>query len=1290
MNSTQKGTTMTHSKLPRWVAPALLAFSMLLPGQALSQMMCERPPSDPSQTGSCDGADGGEAQECGACVGGNAQGGSGGMMRASIQTPLVSLALSDKPLNYRPAKGPAVPLSFYYSQREAYQPSTFHYANLGPKWTYSGLSYVIDDPARPGEEVQRYKSGGGTRKFRKEDFDPATGRFAPDGRDGSVLVRLADRYERHWSDGTVESYAHSDGKGEFPRRFFLTERKDPAGNRLLFHYDAQNRLTAVEDATGKRTVLEYKHSDPLKITAIRDPFGRRAEIAYDNMGRLISVTDAVGLVSKVSYSGRGTFIDTLTTPYGVSRFASSNGVENRWVEITDPLGHTERVEARNEAPGIPDAEAQAPRVAGIVNSGLSRHNTFYWDATVYAKHKGDYTKAKVLHWRTEDGMAIGVLSSTKAPLESRQWYVYDPKAATTGSCAQPMSVSRVLPDGETQVAEFAWNAQGNRVMARDPVGRETQYEHAPNGIDLTALRQKSATGYETLAQITWNGQRRPVAITDAAGQTSKYTWNAAGQITGMTNALGASTKYEYNEVGQLIKIINPVGRLNHAYTYDAQGNLASSTDSGGYTVKQEYDGLNRVTKTMYPDGTSTEYTWDKLDVTRVKDRSGKLTHYQYDAARNLVEIKDPLRAIQFGYDAANRLVTLTDGNGNTTRWQRDLLGRVIGKHTPDNVKTLYAYDSAGRQVKRTDALGQEQHLAYGKDNNIIRVHYQSPRTPTPEVRFTWDAHYPRVSSLRDGTGETRYRYGPIGQPGALQLAAVENPSVDALQLRYGRTGRVEGWRLGAAGEDYVFDALGRTMGSSSALGEFNYGYSGDTGLLVKTSLSGTPIQYAYGHDSNTGDRRLKAIRNPEAARSFSYSNAPDFIINAMTETHQGQSITWEFGYDGIDRLHSAKRNGENYQYRLDAADNLIRISTPEGTRDYGHGTGNRIQKDFYQYDPVGNRVGDERYRYTWDAENRLIKIAYKDAPNKSTEFKYDGQSRRVAIVETDGVRKTETRYTWCGNVICQARDAQDKPIAYYFREGAYRTQGKDKKEYYAKDHLGSIRDVLDEKGNLLARYDYDPYGNLINKPAQQPEFGYAGMHYHAPSGLYLTKYRAYDPQSGRWLSRDPIEEAGGINLYAYVEGNPVSFVDPLGLFVTGTYDVAAKILTLTDTTTGVIISGGFFSGGSSGSLPIPNGSYDILDHPKNGFFRLESVDASYGDDRHDATGRTLFRLHRPGASLGCITASDNDAWEKIENLILSTSETDNVTVKSKSMNPFAPSTESLKRYGTITVINSSN
>jgi len=90
--------------------------------------------TDPGDSGATDPCD----ASCTQCTGGNASGGSDGMMRASVQTLLVSLAISDKPLSYRPAKGPAVPLSFYYSQREAYQPKTFHYANLGFKWTYSG------------------------------------------------------------------------------------------------------------------------------------------------------------------------------------------------------------------------------------------------------------------------------------------------------------------------------------------------------------------------------------------------------------------------------------------------------------------------------------------------------------------------------------------------------------------------------------------------------------------------------------------------------------------------------------------------------------------------------------------------------------------------------------------------------------------------------------------------------------------------------------------------------------------------------------------------------------------------------------------------------------------------------------------------------------------------------------------------------------------------------------------------------------------------------------------------
>ena len=196
-------------------------------------------------------------------------------------------------------------------------------------------------------------------------------------------------------------------------------------------------------------------------------------------------------------------------------------------------------------------------------------------------------------------------------------------------------------------------------------------------------------------------------------------------------------------------------------------------------------------------------------------------------------------------------------------------------------------------------------------------------------------------------------------------------------------------------------------------------------------------------------------------------------------------------------------------------------------------------------------------RHTTTPENRITALTesvqgqnrqwHYDAVDRLTSATgSDGNGRRVAAIEMEGEAQTETRHAWCGDRICQARNERDEALAYYFDEGEYRPQGG-ARTYYARDHLGSVRDMLDAEGKNLARYDYDPYGNFIDRPMKAPEFGYAGMRHHAPSGLYLTQYRAYDPRTGRWLSRDPIEEAGGINLYGYVKGNPIAYRDPLGL-----------------------------------------------------------------------------------------------------------------------------------------------
>ena len=102
--------------------------------------------------------------------------------------------------------------------------------------------------------------------------------------------------------------------------------------------------------------------------------------------------------------------------------------------------------------------------------------------------------------------------------------------------------------------------------------------------------------------------------------------------------------------------------------------------------------------------------------------------------------------------------------------------------------------------------------------------------------------------------------------------------------------------------------------------------------------------------------------------------------------------------------------------------------------------------------------------------------------------------------------------------------------------------------YYTRDHLGSVRELTTSAGSIAARYDYDPYGRpSLVQGSNLADFQYAGYYEHQTSGLNLTKYRAYDPNTAKWLSRDPIGESEGSNVYGYVSNKAVNRFDPLGL-----------------------------------------------------------------------------------------------------------------------------------------------
>jgi YD repeat-containing protein len=146
--------------------------------------------------------------------------------------------------------------------------------------------------------------------------------------------------------------------------------------------------------------------------------------------------------------------------------------------------------------------------------------------------------------------------------------------------------------------------------------------------------------------------------------------------------------------------------------------------------------------------------------------------------------------------------------------------------------------------------------------------------------------------------------------------------------------------------------------------------------------------------------------------------------------------------------------------------------------------------------------------YLWDAENRLVKISYADGVK--TEFQYDGLSRRARVTERNASNTitSDKRYVWSGgNQPSEERDATTNAVTKrYFPQGEQRIGGTDAGfYYYAKDHLGSIREITNSSGTIAARYDFDLWGKRTKLSGTlDSEVGFTGHHHHAKSGLVLT------------------------------------------------------------------------------------------------------------------------------------------------------------------------------------------
>jgi RHS repeat-associated protein len=397
---------------------------------------------------------------------------------------------------------------------------------------------------------------------------------------------------------------------------------------------------------------------------------------------------------------------------------------------------------------------------------------------------------------------------------------------------------------------------------------------------------------------------------------------------------------------------------------------------------------------------------------------------------------------------------------------------------------------------------------------------------------------------------------------------------------------------GVSGDERLQEIKNETP-ASAVLSQNDYTYAADNKIATwqQQTDSNTPLLWTEGYDA--ADQLTSAVLtnttiSSPAVRSDSYGydaagNATTFNVSGVSRSPSYNALnqltgstpggTRTVGFTGaLNEAVTLTVNGSaatvNSSHAFSGTASLTTASTnavftvPVVATD---AQGN-VRTNHYStvvpaeltYSPTFDADGNELTNgagqtYTWDAKNELMSIVYTAGSNSGnhTEFAYDAVGRRISIVERTGTTVgsgtvTSTKQlVWNGSTIAEERNVSNAVTKNFYAQGE-RISGTS--YYYTRDHLGSVREMTDSSGNIQARYDYDPYGRAtLVSGTNLSDFQYAGMYVHATSGLNLTKYRAYDPNTAKWLSRDPLGEGSDATLYSYVWNDPVDLMDPFGL-----------------------------------------------------------------------------------------------------------------------------------------------
>lgn len=1069
------------------------------------------------------------------------------------------------------------------------------------------VDQLLDDAARSGARLanlrpwvwiwpdgRRLTFDG--RGVLKRIETPAGERLVMEHDSGGRLTKVSDAFGRsmqleYWDEPSevLRAYGSDAVAGGERRRL---KSLSLAGRRIDYLYDAHGLLSEVRESGGAVRRYEYVQSGEVLLLAKR--WGRNGRLAaayaYDERGRAIS-------------SARGA--ESLSLEYRDGGAADLNEV---WVR---PAGGGEPTVYRwRTAPG---EDRQLVEAVGAGCASCPAANVRYrYDANGQVEQIDRLSPndaAQVIASQRLERDALGRLTARYEiePGERRliERYVYP----DDHPLAKPMRIERPsIAPGRLHVFSIAYNARGQPTRLEESgyaptlsagvfeeLARVTTYSyferehHAPHligklrSVDGPLPGGEDRIDYEygevgELRRIVYGGaaverfdydaNARLISHTPLDGVMIELGYDAEGRLARLTRA-GLSTEVRYDAQGRLAVIRDPIGQ-QFTLGYDDASRMTSITDSANNRIVLQLDQQGRpvARRLLNPDGSVSQeiqstpeqiaaatlqpQPWSPallslIRLPALKPWESKAEALIRPALRpadlSARRVTDPRGlSSDYAYDDFGRLAYVHNPDAGVMHLQYDAADRVVARRLDEQRTIRYEYDALGRPV-RAEARDETTLIEYGAHHKPERI-----RHGVGEDLFGYDAAARLISrtQLIDGKRfTTRYEYDALGR-----LSEVTLPGGQTLVYRYNASVHAKPGVLTAVERKDLLGATPIVTGLNEAADRFDLQTSRfGNGLEFRRRLDrrgrliefGTPgvAQYVFDIDE---DGRI-ARTSGAFAGEFSYD--PAGRLSAVAGVHpNGARASLAFGFDDNDNLRMTQGPHGAVLFRVEAYSNRVIARR--------HANG---EEEAYRYDAAGRttEIGDRRFEY--DGHGRLQTITQAGRP--LAQYAYNAFGERIRKVVYSGDQRRVTYFFYDGGKLTAQADQSGRIAQQFVYVHDRLAAALIEDEIYAvhTDWRGTPLAATDEDQRMVWRAQADVLGRIsVAHAAFQLNLRGSNQYYDAESGLHYNTHRYFDPQASRYLTPDPIGQQGGLNLYAFVQGDPANLIDLLGLQATPTWE----------------------------------------------------------------------------------------------------------------------------------------